>query len=400
MRKIFLIFILMLGMNLVCNANELSFIYINGSNNNDEKMKNWYENGVNKLHPVLRKRFLKNSAIKKYYKGFDDKLAIKEEPVIFFWGDKSKTDLDFVKKQLNISKAISSSGAYFARSLISQYLHDALWVQKTHNMLPILDELNEAVKKEVASGDDVILYGYSAGTFVTYQYLFNKLPYINLEKLFETLNADKDVIDFVKANPRKNTCISALSYDYAGIGNVSSAGHLILNQNKEQLKKNYLTIDDMTQKACAPEGRVKGVVNFACPIVLFYSDISDNNYELNFYNRLMIKYIMEHGIFMLTVNFREDPLGFPTSRNLTAKEIEQRLGVSINNPTGVIYDDSGVWSKRCFALAHTSYWTARGTFSKAIVKDFVNGYKFQYDEKYQKKILKRKSKKSELGVND
>ena len=156
----------------------------------------------------------------------------------------------------------------------------------------------------------------------------------------------------------------------------------------------------MTQKACAPEGRVKGVVNFACPIVLFYSDISDDNYELNFYNRLMIKYIMEHGIFMLTVNFREDPLGFPTSRNLTAKEIEQRLGVSINNPTGVIYDDSGVWSKRCFALAHTSYWTARGTFSKAIVKDFVNGYKFQYDEKYQKKILKRKSKKSELGANE
>ena len=383
MRKILLIFILMLGFNLVCNANELSFIYINGSNNNDEKMKNWYENGVKKLHPVLRKRFLKNSAIKKYYKEFDDKLAIKEEPVIFFWGDKSKTDLDFVKKQLDISKAISSSGAYFARSLIAQYLHDAIWVQKTHNMLPVLDELNKTVEKEADSGHDVILYGYSAGTFVTYQYLFNKLPYINPEKLFETLNADKDVIDFVKANPRKNTCISALSYNYAGIGNVSSAGHLILNQNKEQLKKNYLTIDDMTQKACAPEGRVKGVVNFACPIVLFYSDISDNNYELNFYNRLMIKYIMEHGIFMLTVNFREDPLGFPTSRNLTAKEIEQRLGVSINNPTGVIYDDSGVWSKRCFALAHTSYWTARGTFSKAIVKDFVNGYKFQYDEKYQ-----------------
>ena len=236
MRKILLIFILMLGMNLVCNANELSFIYINGSNNNDEKMKNWYENGVKKLHPVLRKRFLKNSAIKKYYKGFDDKLAIKEEPVIFFWGDKSKTDLDFVKKQLDISKAISSSGAYFARSLIAQYMHDAIWVQKTHNMLPILEELNEAVKKEAASGNDSILYGYSAGTFVTYQYLFNKLPYINLEKLFETLKADKDVIDFVKANPRKNTCISALSYNYAGIGNVSGAGHLVLNQNKEQLK--------------------------------------------------------------------------------------------------------------------------------------------------------------------
>lgn len=396
MKKILLILLLLLGLNSAYAVNELSFIYINGSNNNDEKMKNWYENGVHKLHPVLRKKFLKNSAIKKYYKGFDDKLAIKEKPVVFFWGDKSKQDLDFVKNQLNISKAISSSGAYLARSLITQYMHDAIWVQKPHNMFPILDELNASVKKEAEAGNDVVLYGYSAGTFVTYEYLFNKLTYINLEKLFEALAPDKDIIDFVKANPRKDTCISALSYGYGGIGTLSSAGHLVLNQDKEQLKKNYLIMDDMTEKACAPKERIKGVVNFACPLVLFYSDISDDNYELNFYNKLMIKYVLENGIFMLTVNFREDPLGFPTSRNLTAKEIEQRLGVSINNPTGVIYDDSGVWSKRCFVLAHTSYWTARGTFSKAIVKSFVNGYKFQYDEKYQKKIIKRKSKKSEI----
>ena len=396
MKKIVLILALLLGFNSAYAVNELSFIYINGSNNNDAKMKNWYENGVQKLHPVLRKRFLKSSAIKKYYKGFDDTLAIKEEPIIFFWGDKSKADLDFVKKQLDVSKAISSSGAYFARNLIAQYLHDALWVQKPHNMLPILDELNETVKIEAKNGNDVILYGYSAGTFVTYQYLFNKLPYISLEKLFEALENDSDLLNFVKANPRKNTCISALSYDYAGIGNVSSAGHLILNQDKEQLKKNYLKIDDMTEKACAPEGSVKGVVNFACPIVLFYSDISDPKYELNYYNKLMIKYIMENGIFMMTVNFREDPLGFPTNRNITAKEIEQLLGVTIDNPTGVIYDNSGVWSKRMFALAHTSYWSARGIFSKAVVKSFINGYKFQYDEKYQNKVIKRNSKKSEL----
>lgn len=396
MKKIILILVLLLGLQSAYAVNNLSFVYINGSNNNDEKMKNWYENGIHKLHPVLRKKFIKNSAIKKYYHTLNSSVNIKEEPVIFFWGDKSKADLDFVKKQLDISKAISSSGAYFARSLFAQYLHDAIWVQKPHNMLSILDELNNTVKNEAKNGNDVILYGYSAGTFVTYQYLFNKLPYINLEHLFETLAPDSDLLKFVKANPRKNTCISALSYDYAGIGNVSSAGHLILNQDKEQLKKNYLKIDEMTELACAPEGNVKGVVNFACPIVLFYSDMSDANYELNFYNKLMAKYIMENGIFLLTVNFREDPLGFPTSRNMTAKEIEERLGVPINNPTGVIYDNSSVWSKRMFALAHTSYWTARGTFSNAVVKSFVNGYKFQYDEKYQNKILKRNSKKSEL----
>lgn len=396
MKKFLFILMLLLGLNSVYAANELSFIYINGSNNNDEKMKNWYENGVHKLHPVLRKKFIKNSAVKHYYKTLGSGVSIKEEPVIFFWGDKSKNDLDYVKSQLDLSKAISSTGAYFARNLIAQYLHDAIWVQKTHNMLPILDELNLAVKKEAQQTNDVILYGYSAGTFVTYEYMFNKFPYINLEKLFETLAPEKDIIDFVKANPKKNTCISALSYGYAGIGNVSSAGHLILNQDKEQLKRNYMKMDEMTELACSPEGKVKGIVNFASPLVLFYSDIADSNYELNFYNKLMIKYIMENGIFFLTVNFREDPLGFPTSRNLTSKELEERLNLEIENPSGVIYDNSSVWSKRFFALAHTSYWTARGTFSKAIVKSFVNGYKFQYDEKYQNKVIKRNSKKSEL----
>ena len=395
MKKFIIFLCLIFTVNCACAAGNLSFVYINGSNNNDEKMKNWYETGVHKLHPVLKKKFIKNRSVKKYYSQLGG-LNIKDEPVIFFWGNKSKEDLEFVKKQLNLSKAISSSGAYIARSLIAQYMHDALWVQKTHNMIPILDELNSVVKKEASEGNDVILYGYSAGTFVTYEYLFNKLPYINLQKLFEALSADKDLLDFVKANPVNDTCISALSSQYAGVGDISGMGHMILNQNKAKLKQNYLKFNEMTKTACIPEGNVKGIVNFASPLVLFYSDMSDPNYEQNFYNKLMVKYVMEHGIFMLTVNFREDPLGYPTNHNLTSNEISEMIGLPIDNPSGVIFDNSSVWSKRPFVLAHTSYWSARGTFSNAVVKSFVNGYKFQYDPKYQAKVLKRKSKKSEL----
>ena len=168
------------------------------------------------------------------------------------------------------------------------------------------------------------------------------------------------------------------------------------NLNKNKLKQNYLNLDEITQKACIPDGKVKGIVNFASPLVLFYSDMSDSNYEQNFYNKLLVKYIIENGIFMITVNFREDPLGFPTTRNLTIDEISKMINMPIEIPSGVVFDDSSVWSKRPFLLAHTAYWNAKGTFSKAIVKSFVNGYKFQYDLKYQKKVLKRNSKKSEL----
>ena len=109
MKKILLTILAILTLQLAVPAQDtnLTFLYINGSNNNDKKMKDWYIKGVNKLHPVMKKKFEKNSAIKKWTK--ENKLVIEETPQIFFWGYNSKTDLDFVKDRLNISKAISST---------------------------------------------------------------------------------------------------------------------------------------------------------------------------------------------------------------------------------------------------------------------------------------------------
>ncbi|MBQ4123070.1 hypothetical protein IJD44_05040 [bacterium] len=395
MKKLLIILFLLFSINTAFAEDKVSFIYINGSNNNDEKMKNWYENGVRKLHPMLRKKFLQNKTIKQHYSKTGE-LDIKEEPVIYFWGNKSKEDLDFVRGQLDISKAISSTGAYIVRNLIAQFLHDAIWVQKDHNMIPLLDELNEEIKKETNQGRDVILFGYSAGTFIAYEYLFNKLRYINVENFFKSLNSDDEFLKFVAKNPRKNTCLSALGYNYSQICTMSASGHIILNKDKEQLKNSYLKLDEITECACAPDKKFRGIVNFASPLVLFYSDIADTSYEINYFNKYMTKYIFENGIFWITTNFKEDPLGFPTSRNLTIKEMEDRIGMDIVNPSGVIYDNSSIWSKRMFPFAHTAYWSARRTFANAIVKSFINGYKFQYDEEYQEKIIKKNNPKSEL----
>ena len=145
MKKILLIIFMAMFTAIPAMAEEhnLTFLYINGSNNNDTKMKDWYIKGVNKLHPVIKKKFEKNSTVKKWTK--ENKLVIDDTPQIFFWGYDSKTDLDFVKDRLNISKAFSSTLAYEIRSLLTQFMHDAIWVQKTHNMLPLLDSLNEEV---------------------------------------------------------------------------------------------------------------------------------------------------------------------------------------------------------------------------------------------------------------
>lgn len=392
MKKLFGIIFSLLVLQNVCFAqSNVSFVYINGSNNNDAKMRNWYVSGVEKLHPVMKKKFEKNKEIKKVFLN-KTQYNINEKPVIFFWGDKSKRDLEFVQEQLDITKAFSPTIAYKVRSMLTAYLHDAIWVQKSHNMLPILDDLNETVKQEAAKGNKVVLYGYSAGTFITYEYMFNKLPYINPENLFNTINVSEEVRSFVKTHPIENTCISALSK--ANIGMVSDSGHLVLkNFDDNSIEQNYLNLQEATKTACAPKDTFKGVVNFASPLVLFYSDLADSDYELTYYNRLMLKYIIENGLFFITVNYREDPLGFPSSKNLTIAEVEKLADIKIENPTGFVYDNSSVWSKRSVLFAHTSYWSAKRTFANAVVKAFSNGYRLQYDEKFQQKVLDNHKKK-------
>ena len=90
---------------------------------------------------------------------------------------------------------------------------------------------------------------------------------------------------------------------------------------------------------------------------------------------------------------REDPLGFPSTRNLTIDEIEKLANIEIENPRGFVYDNSSVWSKRSVLFAHTSYWSARKTFANAVVKAFSNGYRLQYDKEFQQKVLENNKRK-------
>ena len=255
MKKIlFLLAAIILLQNVSFAQDNISFVYINGSNNNDEKMKNWFEKGVTKLHPVMKKSFEKNEEASSIFLQ-DGKYSINPDARIFFWGDKSKNDLTFVEEQLDFSRAFSPTIAYEVRSMIASFLHDAIWVQKSHHMLPVIDELHETVLKEHKEGNQVVLFGYSAGSFITYEYMFNKLPYLNAEELFDVIDVDEDIRDFIELHPMKNTCISALSK--SGIGAVTSDGHLRFNRDKESFKKFYMNLDKVSESACVPQVHLK-----------------------------------------------------------------------------------------------------------------------------------------------
>lgn len=391
MRRVLLLLALILCFqnSVFAEQTNFSFMYINGSNNNNRKMRVWFENGIKKFHPTIKHKFETNRETKEWFNSETGIYHINEEPVIFFWGDKSQNELEWVKQQLDFSKAIGASFAYKVRSTLTAYLHDAIWVQKEHNMIPIVAELNNRIKEEYAKGNEVVLYGYSAGTFITYQYLNRELPYINLQRLFEVLNVDNDIIDFVKANPQPDTCTAAL--EEAKIGFISEKKHFIFDSS-ERFKTKYANLKSITDRVCMPKGALRGVINYASPLPLFYSDLADPDFEMTFQQAQMIRYIYENGIFLLTVNFKEDPMGFPTTRNLTLQEVEELVQEEYNDPSGMIYDNSSVWSKRSVLFAHTSYWSAKGTFANAIVKTLSQGMKFNYDKDYQAKMLKKRSK--------
>lgn len=370
--------------------NQMSFIYINGSNTNDKKMKTWYENGVKKLHPCMKRAFEENPQAKKYLLE-DNKYLISEQPLIFFWGDKSKTDLTFVEKDLAISKGFSPWLAFQVRSAIMHYLHDAIWVQKYHNMLPVLQDLHEQVKKEAAKQNQVVLYGYSAGSFVTYEYLLTRLPYINVEEFFKKVGTSKEQQDFIAQNPANNTCMAALGKELAVF---SATGNIVPNDsNSAVFKQDYLHLNEITKDVCAPDNTIKGIINFASPLVLFYSDLSDPNFQLTYYNRLLIEHIIENDMFWLTVNYREDPLGFPCGRNLTITEIENIANLDIEPHAGFLYDQSDTPGRTMVFAAHTSYWMTKRNFSKAVVKAYVNGYHNKFDNNSRKKMINKHQKK-------
>jgi len=394
MKKILLTLVLFCLLQVNCFAQAeaskgITFLYINGSNNNDARMKNWYETGVKKLHPYLKKEFETAPLAQKYFLK-DGKYSINAKPSIFFWGYKSHDDLNFVEKNLAISKGFSSWLAYQIRFALTCFLHDAIWVQKYHNMDPILDDLQTMVRAESDKGNSVVLYGYSAGSFVTYQYLLSRVPYINVAEFFKNVKVGQAELDFVAQHPMKNTCMEALGQDLAIF---SISGHIIPNPNPELFNKNYMNLNDVTDKVCAPVGAVKGIINFASPLVLFYSDLSDPNFELTYYNRLLFKYIIENDMFWITVNYRNDPLGFPGGSNLTIEEIENATNIDIEPHAGFMYDQSNTWSRNSALATHTSYWATRQIFSKAVVRAYANGYRHQYDDSFKQSTVRKFQKK-------
>ncbi len=379
MKKLLLLFsIFLMFYSAAAAQEEIQIIYINGSNNNDKKMKNWFFEGMHKMHPYIVSAFNESEFIReKLLSNGEYKLS--ETPEAFFWGDRSVSEIQTINSDLKIIKMFSPKIAQTVRTLLAHYLHDAIWVSHYRNMHPVVEDLHKQVLENYKQNKPVILFGYSAGAFVTYEYMFNKLPDIDIRDYLNKNEVSDEFKEFAKTNKVQNTCIDALIE--SGLAVYSADGKLVLTVNKDTAKDNYLKLDEYTCKSCIPQGALKGIVNFASPLILFYSDVSNPNYSLTYYNKLLYKYILENDMFWLTVNYADDPLGFPTTKNISYNDLQDKIDMDITPNNGFLYSKSDIKSRRTFIGAHTSYWATAKRFAKAVAQAYEDGYKLYNDNK-------------------
>ena len=381
MKKIVTLLILLTFGISTASASEptpVKFIYINGANNNTPTMQKWFFDGVNKLHPQI-KHYMETSPFVQKHLLKNGKLDIEDTPTTFFWGDKTLDDLEKVNEGLIAASMLSPYMAQMVRSIFAHCMHDAIWVQKDHNMQTIVRDLHKDIKSAYERGEKVVLFGYSAGSFVTYEYLFYKLPAISWKDITEKLHLKDKQKEYVSANKTDSTCIDALTT--SGLAVYSTSGDLIPTTDYATFKKAYDNLKKVTRDVCVSDGTVLGTVNFASPLVLFYSDIQDPTIEINQFNKAIFIYMKNKDIFWLTVNFADDPLGYPVSKNLTGSEISELHQIEfLQNGRGFFHDKSDVKSPATFLGAHTSYWKYSKKFAKAVADAYEEGYLNFYPE--------------------
>ena len=336
------------------NNNSIRFIYLNCSNANSEKAKMDYTQGVSAIQKQIKTTFENDEFISKYLLE-DGKYTIKEKPEVLFWGFQSQKSLNAVDDDLAVASLVSPKIAQSVRRLLSHCLHDAIWVQKDRNMQKVLTQLHRMVLDANKNGEKVVLLGHSAGSFVTYNYLMHKLKAIDLEMFFCVSDS---------TNKHEHcTCVDAIID--SGLGFHLMNGSIVLNPNEKQFKDAYSKLDYYTKTSCMPENSIAGIINFGTPLSLFYTDVvGGESLMTNEQIFSFFKHMQEDNIFLLTVNFADDPIGFPIGRNITAQDMEMEFEKTLSRTArGFMYNYSSVKSPATFASSHSSYWKYPKKFS-------------------------------------
>lgn len=367
----------------------LDFVYIHGSNLNHGGSAAVFRRNVNRVHPILREEIPANPKMRQY---FLNGSTINPNPIPFYWGDQSKTEISFLQGQLNTPLFMKYKLSRVVRDKLALVLHDAVWLQKQENKQPVLQSLFETSQQSLKKDHDIFYLGHSCGTMILFDFMLYRLPYLNLSEFAHEFQYSTAAIQYIQTYPNQKSCLAALlninavRWDHNG-KLVSFLKDFDLNnpERYESIRSDYAQLklselQEATERNCLPDDSIRGLITFGTPLVVFNSDLSNRNKNESYLTAKMVEYMFEHHMIWLNVNHINDPLGIPVPFGEQLSVASKKLNLIINRQGGFTWDYLTLSKGGRVYNAHSWYWHNPLPFSSAIIQAYANGYEYWYPD--------------------
>jgi hypothetical protein len=362
--------------------NTVKFVYVHGTNLNTLESRQDFEQRVKRLHVEIMTAFGASKLIHEHLLQ-NGRLSISPEPTIFFWGDRSQSELNFLKSDLTLLEGVKTRIAGLAREQLAYMLHDAVWFERPKNKYQILKALHNTVMTAYANNQSVVLLGHSAGSLVTFNYLTYLSPFLDQDTMLRIINPPQDIVEAIRSADIPPIC--ALALIESGAFRPDLSGRLRLTYQEPLLgiselspesRKLYLArlpeaLRNAAQTCCLPPHAVRGMITFGSPIALFESDVGQHEDVFSLLVSYMLKYLLENGMAWLHANHIKDPIGFPLpDYDEMIHRIKANQGICIHPQGGLIANNSNIRGDVLIQNAHGWYWQKARRFAEELVKTY------------------------------
>jgi hypothetical protein len=371
--------------------NPIQFIYIHGSNQNNYKSRSRFNESVSRLHPQVIKAATQEPLIQTHLLENGEN-HISPKTLNFFWGDRSYIAIEAMKRNLLTPQLLSGflNLAERARIKLNYTLHDAIWLEKDSNKKGVLNDLFNAINDPAKTNQKTpfVLMGHSAGSLLAFNLLLYRLPYLDIQAFATELKVTPETMAVIGTQANSFTCLEALmsssAIRYNAEGNLTpffkGLEPTLPNYQLEAYRNQWLeNLPLYTKLYCLPPERVKGIVTFGSPLILFYSTVADPKKDENYLTANMMRYMMGHHIFWLHINHFNDFIGVPLpGKKQILSMIQGRLGLA------PLLDGGFLQNKVCLNRganvlnAHSWYWNKPKAFAQAIMQTYREGYQTWY----------------------